>query len=382
MNHLHRLQGEQSSNGYLDLVSGNERRILDFVRRGRDVTRAQLARATGLTAQSISRIVENLSHRGLLAVGDPIPSGRGQPSARVTLVGSSAYSVGISLMTDSVSAALMDLTGRTLGQKSVAVSEPDLAHVVRVIRELVDETTTEADVDTVGIVSMGVAIAGYFTGEGHQVNPPEPLHDFALVDVEEMLRNEFGIPVWVDNDGNAAAMGEALAGVGKQYGCFAYIYMAKGIGGSVVIDGQVFRGAFGNAGEFAGVLPVEAHDERPTLELLRTMIESEGTSVSSINELVDRFDPYWPGVENWIKVVRPHLQAIVSAISAVMDPEVIVLGGRIPEPLANRLIADIRFYNVPRRNVPRPVPKLVASKVSGDAAAIGAAATPLKAIFF
>ena len=155
-----------------------------------------------------------------------------------------------------------------------------------------------------------------------------------------------------------------------------------GIGGAVVINGSVFPGAFGNAGEFAGILPPELQQERPSLELLRLTMAKHGHAYRDIYEMIRHFDLSHPGVAEWIAIAAPKLSAIASAVAAVIDPEAIVLGGRIPKSLATRLTEAIQFYNVPRRGISRPIPKIIVSEVEGDAAAIGAASMPLKSRFF
>lgn len=376
---ISRVHTETASDTFL---SENERRILDLIRRSAASTRAELTRATGLTAQSISRLVDALITRGLLRFGDKVISGRGQPSTKVSLVPSAQYTVGFSIMTDAVSAALMDLSGQVIASRHRALRSmkrgPVLTEMSRALNALCDKET----VDPNRVAGVGVGITGYFVGRGRQVNPPGELDDWSLVDVDKIMADHFERPVWVDNDGNMAATGEALAGIGRDYSTFAYLYFAYGIGGSVVINGSVFRGAFGNAGEFAGILPPEVHDERPSLEFLRQTLESSGKSLPDLNALVNGFRMDWPGVDVWIARSLPHLQAMVSAIAAVVDPEAIVFGGRLPPPLSEHLIQKLKFYSVPRRNVPRPFPKLLTSRVQGDATAIGASASPLKEIFF
>jgi len=365
----------------LDKISPNERLVLDLVRRsGSDITRAEITRATELTAQSVSRIVDQLVKRGFLALGETVANGRGQPSASLRLVPDAAYSLGVSIMTDCLSVVLMDLSCEVVASREALISDFARPAIFAQIAAMRDELCQA--IKPGKLIGLGVGITGHFVGVGSQINTPDPLGDLALTDLDQQMQDYFGLPVFIDNDGNTAAVGESLSGIGLQHKTFAYIYIAKGIGGSLVIDNKVYRGARGNAGEFAGVLPKEHHDQRPTLELLRTMLAERGVSLANINELIANFDPYWPGVEDWMTVVRPHLISIISAISAVFDPEVIVLGGRIPAQLAERLMADVHFYNVPRRNTAQPLPKLVVSQVRGDATAIGAAATQMQKRFF
>lgn len=363
-------------------LSANERRVLQLVRLGHAATRAEITQATGLTAQSISRIADALAGRGLLTFGERINQGRGQPSVKLELNRSAAHAVGLSIMTDAVSGAVMDLSGAVLATRWQQLAAFDQSTILEACRALYDELLGATGLVTRDLAGVGVGVTGAFTGVNRQVNPPEPLDALALIDLDHLLAETLERPVWIDNDGNVAAMAEALNGVGRRHATFAYLFFSMGFGGGVVINGTLYPGVFGNAGEFAGILPPEHHNTRPTLELLRQMMAQKGRYHRDIFEMIRQFDPQAPGIEEWIDLVVPKLTAVASAISAVIDPEAIVLGGRLPRPLADRLVQAISYYSVPRRGLEKPHPALLVSEVGGDAAAIGAAVIPLKARFF
>ena len=187
--------------------------------------------------------------------------------------------------------------------------------------------------------------------------------------------------MWIENDGNAAAIGESLVGVGRWAKDFVYLYIATGLGGGVILDGEMVRGEFGNAGEVAQLLPPRIYPH-PNLDLLRKLICKHGVEVNTVSELVERFDPEWPGVDEWISRVRDSLCLIASASAALLDPEVIVIGGRIPRSLAEKVIPHIEVYDQRRRSDPRPLPQVVVAEAEGDSAAIGAAALTFHSYFF
>lgn len=353
-----------------------------MVRLGNEVTRAEITQATALTAQSISRIVDSLVTRGLLSLGERVIQGRGQPSVRLELNRGAAHSVGLSIMTDAVSGTVMNLAGEVVATRWQHLVAFDQASILGSCRDLYDELLGAAGLMSRDVAGVGVGVTGAFTGKGRQVNPPEPLDALALVDLDQLLADTLERPIWVDNDGNVAAMGEALNGVGRRHATFAYLFFAMGFGGGVVINGALYPGVFGNAGEFAGILPPEQQDTRPTLELLRMLMARHDRHYRDIYEMIRHFDPDAPAIADWLDLVVPKLSAVASAISAVLDPEVIVLGGRLPQPLADRLVQAITYYSVPRRGLIKPLPALLVTEVDGDAAAIGAAAVPLKARFF
>ena len=93
-----------------------------------------------------------------------------------------------------------------------------------------------------------------------------------------------------------------------------------------LIDGKLMPGRFGNSGEFAAVLPYNIYAQ-PNLESLRHCISLRGTDLSSVHDLVTRFDPAWPGIDDWIAKVKDSLSLVASSCSAILDTEAIVLGG-------------------------------------------------------
>jgi predicted NBD/HSP70 family sugar kinase len=98
--------------------------------------------------------------------------------------------------------------------------------------------------------------------------------------------------------------------------------------------------------------------------------------------MLSEFNVDWPGVDEWIERARDPLSLITSSIAALLDPEAIVLGGRLPNALAQKIIPAIELYDDARRSEPRPLPKIMISETQVDACAIGAAMMPLEQQFF
>lgn len=365
-----------------DVVSANERDLLDLVRRNGAMSRADLSRATGLTAQSIMRLVDELASRGLLRLGNTLPRpGRGKPSPAVELKVDFAYSIGFSVTTDSVSAALVDFAGNVLGQLHASTPELDRGQLLQIVRQQMQVLMRTHRVAKERLFGLGVGITGFFVGEGRQVNPPPPLDDLALFDLDAWLAQELGLPVWLDNDGTLAAVGESMLGAGRWAPSFVYLYFSRGLGGGVVVDGRLARGAHGNAGEVAGML-IAPGLQIPNLELLREMLAADGQAFDDVGAMLAQFNPHWPACERWVQRARPALSLIVSACMALLDPHAIVFGGRLPKVLAERLIAGLSIDNKPRRDRKRPEPRLVPAEAAGDATAIGAATLPFKELCF
>ncbi|OWK31990.1 ROK family transcriptional regulator [Sphingomonas mucosissima] len=362
-------------------LSPNERRVLDILLRGTDVTRANITHLTGLTAQSSMRLVGALEERGLIRSGDPVARGRGQPSRYLELVAEAAFTIGLSITTDKLAAVLFNFRGESVAEIARPLTDAGSGALLGMAQAMIDALCAAHPVTPGALSGIGIAIAGYFVGDGRRVNTPASLEPLALIDLEQTLGERLGLPVLVENDGNAAAIGESLAGLGRQYRTLAYFYFADGFGGGLVIDGAPWRGANGNAGEIGGFLPPEVYPP-PTLSALRAIVAEEGAAFDSLDRMLAGFDPGLPGVDRWITTVAPTLSMIASAAATLLDPDAIVLGGRIPASLAERLAPHIRIFNRGRRDQPRPGPRILPGTARHDAAATGAAALLMKELFF
>jgi predicted NBD/HSP70 family sugar kinase len=362
--------------------SGSEIRLLSQVLRNHEITQPALARATGLSQQTVSRLVNDLEGRGALRWGKKRLSGRrGQPSVSVCIAPDYTYSLGVALMTDAMSVVLMDFSGAV-----VAYEHCDMQDVSRVaafarLDEVICQFVAEKGISRDRLCGVGVGISGYCMDGHSRYNPPHALDDWAMVQIDQLFSEMLGLPAWAENDGNASAVGESLLGVGRTQANFVYMFIAAGIGGGVIIDHQLWRGVHGNGGEI-GLIRAPGAEGLPTLETLRETLGRNGVALNSLSDMLARFDPDWPGVEEWIQEASTPLSLIASSIAALVDPDVIVVGGRIPPVLAERLIPRITLYDNTRRAEPRPLPRIVQSQTSVDACAIGAAMLPLEKHFF
>jgi predicted NBD/HSP70 family sugar kinase len=230
---------------------------------------------------------------------------------------------------------------------------------------------------------VGLSLPGFFVNGGAQINTPEPLREWALVDLHPIVEAAFGMPVSIQNSANAAAVGENLIGVGRWAKTFCYLAFGYGFGSGIVIDGKPYLGRRGNAGEIIFDAPNLEGSSRPALRYLLDDLRSQGVNVSSIEQIRERFDPNWPGVETWITRVQPALNRVVNAVSGLLDPDAIVFGGELPAALGLELISRTDFWSSEHRyETPPPKPRLVLAEGGSRATAIGAALLPLAASFF
>nr|WP_307839712.1 ROK family transcriptional regulator [Streptomyces sp. MBT49] len=231
------------------LRSHNAALVLDLLRTaGPDgISRLELAERTGLTPQAVSKITARLREEGLVAEAGRRASTGGKPRTVLRLVPEAGHAVGVHLDRDELRVVLADLDARVVAERRVALSlgagaGTVLGAVVRRVTEVVEDHAVAST-----LLGAGVALPGpldHVRGVLHRVTGFPEWDGFALRDA---LAARLGVPVVVDKDTNAAALGLA---VGGERGSFACLHLGTGLGAGLVIGGSVHRGTRTGAGEF------------------------------------------------------------------------------------------------------------------------------------
>lgn len=364
------------------LPSESESRILGYVLRQHGATQPEIVKATGLSQQTVSRLVNDLVLRGALRLGDRRSNGRrGQPRIEIEVAPDHAFSLGVALMTDAMSVLLMDFSGNVVAYDYLEMPVMNRKAVFERLGDVTSRFLATNAISKDSVAGVGIGISGYCLDGKSRYNPPRALDDWAMVQIDALFSQALGMPAWVENDGNAAAIGESFLGAGRVFQNFVYVFIAAGIGGGVISNHKLSRGVNGNGGEIGLVLPRNMFQE-PNLETLLQSVRRHGVEVGGISAMLSEFNVEWPGVDEWIERARDPLSLIASSIAALLDPEAIVLGGRLPNALAQKIIPAIELYDDARRSEPRPLPKIMVSETQVDACAIGAAMMPLEQQFF
>ncbi|MCF0078528.1 ROK family transcriptional regulator [Streptomyces lomondensis] len=249
------MRGTGGGANLLALRSHNTALVLDLLRTaGADgISRLELAERTGLTPQAVSKITARLRADGLAAQAGRRASTGGKPRTVLRLVPEAGHAVGVHLDRDEVRVVLVDLRGAVVGERRAALdlgagAEAVLGAVreaVAAVREAV-AAVPPAGFDR-ALLGAGVALPGpldHARGVLHRVTGFPEWDGFPL---REALAERLGVPVVVDKDTNAAALGLAAGGEG---GSFAYLHLGTGLGAGLVIGGSVHRGARTGAEEF------------------------------------------------------------------------------------------------------------------------------------
>lgn len=243
------LRGAPGGANLLALRSHNTALVLDLLRTAgpEGISRLELAERTGLTPQAVSKITARLREEGLAAEAGRRASTGGKPRTVLRLVPEAGHAVGVHLDRDELRAVLVDLDGAVVGERCVPL---DLGAGAEAVLEGVAGLAgaLPAALRPRTVLGLGVALPGpldHARGVLHRVTGFPEWDGFPLRDA---LARRLGVPVVVDKDTNAAALGLAVRDEGS--GSFAYLHLGTGLGAGLVIAGNVHRGARTGAGEF------------------------------------------------------------------------------------------------------------------------------------
>ena len=251
LNELAALRGSNQSG----MRDHNERLVLSLVRQNGPLAKADIARITGLSAQTTSVIMRALEQDGLLKREEPVRGKIGQPSVPMSLAADGAFFLGLKIGRRSTDLTLIDFLGRVRRSLRQIYRYPTPDAIVSFVALALPQMTGDLSEQDRGRISgLGVAMPFQLWNWVQALGAPQAEMDaWRDRDVQAELAAITGLPVYVQNDATSACGAELVFGRGERPKDFLYFYFGTFIGGGLVLNGQLFLGRSGNA---AGVGPM------------------------------------------------------------------------------------------------------------------------------
>ena len=351
----------------------SQKHLLHLIRRHGPVSRAELVGLSTLGSASITNVTRDLISDGLVTVAGKQFGGKGQPAINLVLNPDAAFTVGVAPNLDTVAVAVLDFDGQPRGQHILRNSFSTFDTAVAAVRECIDLITRDNRIPISKIAEVGLALPTTFGMTDRHLRPSLSIDAWRNTDFSQRLEAALGVQVTVENDANAAAVAETLLGNPFGYRSFVFIYLGNGIGGGVCLDGRIWRGANGNAGEFGVFMPRGNH--RPSVDHLRVYLADQGHRPRSLDAITRLFAERPALFRPWIVRSRRAVSDIIRMAVACYDPDGIIVGGTMPKALLEALISGSHNHSSKKMDMSRLVmPPVVVSRQAGELApAIGAA---------
>lgn len=370
----------------------NERALLDYLRSHKPTSRAELARITRLSKPTVSQALAGLEQAGLVrAVGQSISSKGGRIAILYEPNPDAGYVVGVDVGRRWVRTAVANLAGQIVARTNKPNDAQNASTLVALISDMAHEMVANAGLSWSQVVHAVVGTPGVFDEQSKRVLFSSNLPEWGRHGLLAELQTAFGLSLSLENDANLAALGERSFGWGSSAKTFVYLMIGTGVGMGIVLNSALYRGARGAAGEI-GFLPFGRDtivEEAAQINDNYLGMFEEATSAEGIVQHAQKlglpaslspkqiFDAAQQGDQKALAVVEEEgyrLALAIAVVTAVLDPELIVLGGGIGHrgdllmpPLERRLqqLTPLR-------------PRIVNSKLGDDSVLLGSIATALE----
>ncbi|MFI8461847.1 ROK family protein [Kitasatospora sp. NPDC085464] len=369
------------------LRSNNEWLLLELLRTGGGSSRAQLARDTGLSKPTVSAALAALEQAGLVREAGRLAPERGRTAVLYEVDPTAGHVLGVDIGRARLRVAVADLAGSVVARRDVANEGSSADAVADAVVAAAHGAITDAGLATDDIVHAVIGTPGVWDEGRRGVRYASHLPGWGRPGLFDRIAEGLGTAVSVANDANLAALGEYTLGAGRGSRMFAYLLVGTGLGLGVVKDGELLVGAHGGLGEI-GLVPLPARGGEPTGTIeaeaaadavVRSAREFGLSGAGAAGQLTAKqvFERARAGEAPALRAVERQAEQLayaVAVLSAVLDPDLVVLGGGIGssadlllEPLERALhrLAPMR-------------PTLAPSLLGEEAVLLGAVSTALE----
>jgi predicted NBD/HSP70 family sugar kinase len=374
--------GPQLSGSNLQRAGDHNQRVtLHAIRVNGPVTRMALAQQTGLTPAAIANITSRLLKDRLILTAGRMHGARGQPATKLVVNPDSCFSIGLNVDRDHITLVLLDFAGRVHARSSREIRFAQPATVRAFFQRAVDQMLKRTGIARSRVIGVGVAFPDDIA-RAHLPDQPGDYAAWAAVKVDDLLRNVLSIPVFVENDAAAAAIGEMQFGSGHRFRSFFYLLITAALGGGLVVDGGYFRGAHGRSGEIGWLHDRNASGQDMQLQnivslsALYSRLADGGYRIASPRRLAHLGAGARTIVDRWIQESTEALVKSMVAINCLINPDAILIGGRLPAALVDRLAAALNTRMADFASQVPAIAPVARAVTAADAPAVGAAILP------
>lgn len=324
----------------------NQSIVLDSIRKHSPISRAAIAQQTGLTRATVSsQVQELLDSRLAEEIGVGTSSG-GRKPVLLTFNQKAGYAIGIDLGVTQINAVLTDLSGSVIERTSYSFTNTEVEHVIDLLVKCIRDLTLVTPESPYGVIGIGIGVPGIYRQDGMLLMAPNL--GWVEVPLKEILEAKIALPVTIDNEANAGALGEKEYGAGKTYTNQIYVSLGMGIGTGIILNNQLYRGTNGYSGEMGHTtIDLNGRVCRCGNTGCWEMYASESAMLKAAADNPDAWLPTAPpedmesfaaAVRNGHAAVGPILYSTgkylaVGLVNMIhtFNPELVIIGSKYPE---------------------------------------------------
>ena len=361
---------------------GNRARVFELIHLFEPISRAEIASKLDLTSATVSNIAADLLSQGYIQQLGRRTSGRGQPAIELGVQADAAYTIGLHFEHGCVAGIVADLKGSILDRRQVVLDplpSPDI--VLTTLIDTGNELINQVDRDK--IIGVGLATVGPIDLVSGSVLSTEYTSGWGEVALRDPLTEAFALPVFMDNNATAGAIGEYWYGVGRSYSNFLYVgFYTLGLGGGLVLNKRIYRGSALNAAEFGHMIVRSPHSKSGEAGFLEHFVSGHALcrdfGVDITSNFEQRLADNDERLETWLDAASSVFAQALVSVDHLLDLDTIIIGGQLPHAFFSALVDRVQ----PQRQAlymhgwSRPS-TLQFGRIGEDSAVMGAATLPI-----
>ncbi|PPA70693.1 ROK family transcriptional regulator [Jeotgalibacillus proteolyticus] len=341
---------------------GNKSIVFQYIINHTPISRADIAKATGLNKSTVSSLVSELLDENLIYESGPGESSGGRRPVMLLFNELSGFSIGIDLGVNYLLGILTDLSGNIVNEEKVHFTELPYEQIQEELFTMITTLIKNAPSSTYGVIGIGIGVPGAVNKEGEVLHAPNLMWE--NVKLKSIVEEKYSIPVIIANEANAGAYGEKKFGAGKDANNLVYVSAGTGIGAGLILNGQLYQGNNGFSGEM-GHMTIEVDGPQCTcgsngcwelyasekaLLIKAALVQKTAVSSEISLEALLKLAPEDPHILNLFKEIGTYLGVGINNIIQTFNPDHVIIGNRLEAAkhyLNNPIVTYIKEHTQP-----------------------------------
>ncbi|MBT2644653.1 ROK family transcriptional regulator [Bacillus sp. ISL-41] len=313
----------------------NKALVLSLIIEKETISRADIANVTGLNKTTVSSLVTELLEDELIYESGPGISSGGRRPVILHFNRSTGYAIGVDIGVNYILAVLTDLKGKIIVEKSQNVNRTSYSSIISTVQTMIQSLMDDMPNSRYGIVGIGVGVPGIVNKEGSVLLAPNL--GWTNIQLKEDLERIFNVPIIIENEANAGAVGEQQFGAGQDYENILYVSAGIGIGVGIILNTELYQGKSGFSGEM-GHMIIELNGKRcncgsrgcwEAYASENALLEMAGENIDSLESLIEHAKNGEKSAIDLFEKIGQYLGFGINNIINTFNPDQVIIGNRL-----------------------------------------------------
>jgi len=327
----------------------NATTLLHLLLKQDSISRVELSKITGLTKTTVSSIINQFISLGIVEEAPLVLTGNvGKSPVPLHIKTDAIYTIGVHIGRQSLKAVLIDarmnviLRGEELPYERLVLKD-----ILKKLFESIDYIMKDAKERQIKVGAIGIGIPGPLDAQTGVVRHPPKFKGWKNVPLGKIVYERYGLPVWIENDANVAVLAEKWHGGGKKLKTFIYVLLNEGIGTGIVINNELYQGAYDYVGEMGHILFYDRGkfkylEDISGVDIIIKRARSQGLDIENIDDIPEFLQANNEVLSSIVRDIATWIGAAITNTIHIIGPQAVFVGGKMATVLGDALIQPIK----------------------------------------